>query len=188
MTKRQNYLWLDLETTGSDENVHHIIEIGAIITNDKLEFIDDWWTIVNPPSWAGMDDVVVRMHIKSGLLATFEDYGNDSWDIAQADGMIVEWLKGNGALQGGKIILAGSGVGHFDRRFIRKYMPLLEKRLTFAPFDVGQVRRFLTLAGVVGRPKDDPKTHRALKDAEEHLAEARKFIEWFRELGSRGDS
>jgi len=29
-------LWLDLEMTGLDENIHHIVEIAGIVTDLKL--------------------------------------------------------------------------------------------------------------------------------------------------------
>lgn len=171
-----NYLWLDLETTGSDETMHHIIEVGVAVTDPGLNIMDEGSWPVQPPTYDHMEDVVVRMHLDNGLLV----HSMGGYPLGAVEDEVLGTIQPH--LRGGRIILAGSGVGHFDRRFIRAQMPKLDKRLSFAPLDVGQVRRFLTLAGVVERPAVDPKKHRSLDDVHAHLAEARKYLAVFSTL------
>jgi oligoribonuclease (3'-5' exoribonuclease) len=65
------------------------------------------------------------------------------------------------------LILAGSGVSHFDNRFIKVQLPVSSKCLTFWSWDIGAVRRFLECAGVKG--VKNVKKHRAMDDIEQHI-------------------
>jgi oligoribonuclease (3'-5' exoribonuclease) len=71
-------------------------------------------------------------------------------------------------------ILCGSGVSHFDRRFLAEHMPRLTKWFRYYSIDVGVLRRSLELIGRTDAllSKQD-KAHRALADARYHLEEMR---------------
>lgn len=174
-------LWLDLETTGSSAEADDIIEVGAILTTADLEVVDDFEELVRPSDAAlgrMMRNAVVReMHEANGLLA---DVLRDDALEARPAGFVgfemTEWLKGNGAKEG-KVVLAGSGVGHFDRKFIDRQMPKLSKYLRYWCIDIGVIRRASEMWGGP-RPEvnhNDAKTHRALQDAYCHLEEARAY-------------
>jgi oligoribonuclease len=172
--------WIDLETTGSNEVEDDIIEVGLVVTDEYLNHREKrTWTVY--PQRAGrlldMDDVVVDMHTKSGLLADILKMKATPGNvISSVDISVSRALKPY--VIDGKIPLAGSGVSHFDMRFIKRYMPETAALLTFAPYDIGSVRRFLRLAGV--EIPDANLTHRALDDVEDHIAEARNYISGFR--------
>ena len=63
--------WMDLEMTGLDPAKHVIVEIATLITNDDLEVIAEGPELVihaTEEELAGMDEIVLEMHTKSGLL------------------------------------------------------------------------------------------------------------------------
>ena len=74
---------------------------------------------------------------------------------------------------GNHVALAGSGVGHFDRRFIRAQMPRTDKRFTYWAYDLGVIRRlFDRVHPDLVRPLPaGGKAHRGLADALDHRAE-----------------
>lgn len=43
-----NYLFLDLEMTGSEAGYHDIIQIGAVLTNDKFDVLAEYTSLVYP--------------------------------------------------------------------------------------------------------------------------------------------
>ena len=63
--------WMDLEMTGLSPETDVIVEIATILTDDDLNIVAEGPDLVihQPPSaLANMDDVVVQMHTRSGLL------------------------------------------------------------------------------------------------------------------------
>ncbi|HEY7821960.1 MAG TPA: exonuclease domain-containing protein [Acidimicrobiia bacterium] len=175
-----NYAWIDLETTGTDVTVDQIIEVGLVVTDEELRVLyEDSW-VVNDIQWPPtLSSVVVKMHVANDLLGevVFAS-GRDRVGIGAVDLAVATTL--NDWTKNGKIVLAGSGVGHFDRKFIDAHMPETAKRLTYWCLDIGVVRRFAMR--VLGeKPQDHPpKTHRALDDAQLHVEEARY---WREQLG-----
>ena len=170
-----NLAVIDLETTGTDENAGSILEVGVIIAGPDLVLLDaaSWLVHPNPDDLANMAPKVVEMHRTSQLLADLEAGDDvhlledvDLWLSALLDKFTVD----------GRIALAGSGVGHFDSRWLRRHLPHASKRLTYWAYDVGVVRRFLRdLCGWDIEPLNDAKPHRALDDAVLHLAEMRTY-------------
>ncbi len=173
-------LWLDLETTGTDETKDSIIEVGVIATTaDTLDEIGEWTAIVRPTDEAFgrllRTPVVRDMHTANGLLQLLDDDVERHHTIGAVDHQVTAWLAD---IAPGQWVLAGSGVGHFDRRFIKAQMPKLDRLLKHWCIDVGVVRRAYAMwtDTVEVRPEHVPgKTHRALDDARFHLEEARMW-------------
>lgn len=177
-----NLAFIDLETTGTDETNGSILEIGAIVTDEELQPLASWETLVDPQMAhvADMAPVVREMHTASGLLDQLdriapELVANTAPDgiryLPDADYRLAELLRPFTIR--GQIVLAGSGVGHFDARWIARHLPRTSKLLTFWTIDVGVVRRFLSMLADVDIPTlNDRKPHRALDDVRLHLAEA----------------
>lgn len=181
MPEPRYLLWADLETTGTDEKVDHVIEIGYIITTPTLHpVLENSW-VVTPPHWrAGTEarnrpeawpDVVREMHEANGLI-------NDIDTQVRRDAIHVQQLVIQDLMRFGKkhdFMLAGSGVSHFDRRFIQAQLPELEKWLQYPNLDVGVLRRAWQLFTPPNQhyPKlTQDKPHRALDDIRLHLQEA----------------
>lgn len=168
--------WLDLETAGTNERRDPIIEIGVALCADEPDqpIVDRWQVVVDPGEtfWqlfpGNVDDFVVEMHDTNGLWDEVRDGG---LNIGTADRRLAEWLKGHAGTR--RVVLAGSGVSHFDRRFITAQMPLSDQRFTFWSYDVGSVRRMLgrTAPSIVRPQPTGGKAHRALTDALDHREE-----------------
>src|SRR6478735_3548851 len=64
-------VWMDLEMTGLDPARHVIVEIATLVTDDDLNILQEGPDLVvhqDESALAEMDEVVVEMHTKSGLL------------------------------------------------------------------------------------------------------------------------
>jgi len=175
-------LFLDLECSGSHEDRDVIIEVGCILTSCSpgFEVIEEYSRPVQHPGLdvrSMMDEVVLAMHTRNGLLAEIESGIGATPDLVEQDvlKMIDEHAKDS------RVVLAGSGVAHFDRKFIKAEMPQLDHRLVYYSLDIGTTRRLARLAGLSLSP-DSGKPHRALPDAQLALAEARVYVEWLSRL------
>ncbi len=174
-------LWVDLETTGSEvEKGDEIIEFAAILTTLDLDELSSHETVIMPRALGlgrmMLHPVVRRMHETNGLLEELLE--NDYPFVGQAERFILQWLdlEFSKMTEKPKLVLAGSGVAHFDRKFIDKYMPQLARRLRYYTLDIGVVRRaHRWWLGEDLSTANDGKTHRAMDDIRCHLAEAREF-------------
>lgn len=178
-------LFCDLETTGTDRELDDIIEVGIAVFNWP-EFREVASLSLNilprPSAFERMDSkqVVREMHKLNGLYDEIAA-GEGAPDYASADAEIEEFLSRFGTRGASHIPLAGSGVLHFDRPFIKQNLPLFDARLTHWAYDVGVMRRMFLLAGA--RHADDSgKTHRALDDARVHAEEFKFYMERITEL------
>lgn len=191
-------VWLDLETTGNRDD-DKIIEIGAAVTDRDLNIIDNFETTVWPfPDMRkgttefrekllaetiipGTDPVVQRMHTVSGL---WRDVARDGIALPTADAELARFVR-RFSPDGDHLPLAGSGVSHFDRRYIRAQLPQSERRFAYWHYDIGVVRRFMSWWGIDAPASVAAKegiTHRALDDVHAHIAEAKA---WRRRLALR---
>lgn len=171
-------LWLDLETTGSRDDAR-IIEVGCVLTDatPQLSEISTFETIIGPyiKQTEIVDNVVFNMHNKSGLIDALLDPLLP--DVHEAEKMLLRWLREHAGTSDNHIPFAGSGVGHFDKKYIQRDWPTLTKKLTYWPYDVGVLRRFLRLAGWDLPAKEGDKPHRALADTLLHVEEARLYLD-----------
>lgn len=177
MTTPDYALFYDLETTGTDEAHDGILEVGCVLVDLRSPAASRTWHrdwLVRPTPAQSLrlqtNDAVHKMHVESGLL---DDLRGASFNAREIDERICSWLR---AITGSEkhVLSAGSGVAHFDRRFLKAHMPKLDRRLTYYSLDVGVIRRACDLSG---RPdlnldQETGKNHRALTDAKFH------YIEW----------
>lgn len=170
-------IWIDLETTGSSNDAD-IIEFGAVLTDGspELKQLGEYSaTLATDKEYEA--PVVVEMHERSGLTKALEK--PDFLLVSSLEQSVLRWINDTVGFSNEHMPWGGSGVGHFDSKFIRRDMPYLSKRLTYWVYDVGVLRRMLRLAGVsFDSPSGDSttKTHRALEDAKLHAQEARDYI------------
>ncbi|MDQ2737784.1 MAG: exonuclease domain-containing protein [Actinomycetota bacterium] len=186
----EHLMWIDLESTGLDDQLDEIIEVGAVVTDLDLNILGDFETIVLP-TWSGWERLrnntfVTEMHLANGL--QYELVGASETEIpgpfiADAErGLLVE-LDEIG-LGDASFYLAGSGVSHFDDDMLAHWMPTLFSRLHYAAIDMGTMRRFYKMStGSDLVTVNDDKTHRSMDDVRCHLAEARAFRAMFRRIG-----
>lgn len=170
--------WVDLETTGSHVEDDFIIEAAAVITNVTLDEIASWETVIKPahPSWMDRlekSEYVRNMHVKNGLVGDI--LAGKGMSLREADAEFLALLETHSRPH--QIALAGSGVKHFDRKFIADGFPRTNRFLTYYEIDVGGVRRFFRdVSGRTDLMQDvDDKPHRAMGDIRMHVDEARHY-------------
>lgn len=177
--------WLDLETTHLDERVGCIVEVGVIVTDERLDPLTTYETLVAPIGERAsltMDHEVRAIHERSGLLGDLQNAGGLGWlrTITDVEQEVCDLLDAWRTAEQPRLALAGSGVSHFDRRWLRAHMPRVERRMTYWSLDVGVVRRFVAQVDpALVRPTPAGKAHRALADARDALDEWRYYRAMF---------
>jgi oligoribonuclease (3'-5' exoribonuclease) len=199
--KNKSIAWWDLETTGNQAH-SDILEVGIVVTDMGLNVLGyEHWLNATPMTKLrilDIDPIVLDMHTKSGLWADLKRVANEAMpdasnplapqrglpSIGVIDANIAKWLMDlNGGTQ--HMAFAGSGVGHFDRQYINRDLPLSAKLMTYWPLDIGVVRRMNALAQIDAdllHQFTNEKPHRALHDAFLALQEARAWVNRSREL------
>lgn len=168
--------------TGLDPDLHSIVEIAALITDDDLEVVATGPDLViHQPEevLARMDDTVRAMHTDSGLLAAIRA---STVSLAEAGAAVLAFLRDHIA-EPGTVPLCGNSIGT-DRRFLARHLPEIEDLLHYRSIDVSTVkelaRRWQPSAYESAPPKAG--SHRALDDIIESLEELR----WYRRAGFIG--
>ena len=168
---------MDLEMTGLDQTRHVIVEIATLITDDELEVIAEGPDLVihqSDEELAKMDDIVVAMHTKSGLL---DEIRASTLTLEEAGAATLTFIKEH-VPEPQTVPLCGNSIG-MDRRFLAAYLPEIEEYLHYRSIDVS------TLKELARRWQPDalssaPKkatSHRALGDIVESVAELRYWRE-----------
>lgn len=172
-----NLVWMDLEMTGLDLDVHVIIEIATVVTDAELNTLAEGPTlaVAQPESaLADMDDWNVTHHTASGLLERVRREGVPLVEAEAQTLAFVEQYVGEGESP-----LCGNSIWQ-DRRFLAKYMPTLEGYLYYRNIDVSSVKELARLwrpdlaARVV-----KSNTHVALMDIRESIDELRFYRRHF---------
>ena len=165
---------MDLEMTGLDPERNVIVEIATIITDDDLNITAEGPDLViHQPDdqLVDMDDIVVAMHTRSGLLDAIRA-STVSHDDACAQ--TLAFLKAQ--LPEGQIPLCGNSIGT-DRRFLVRWMPAIDEYLHYRCVDVSTIKE-LSRRWYPDAYKSAPRKaggHRALDDIRESIEELRYF-------------
>jgi oligoribonuclease len=182
MSTDPTLVWLDLEMTGLDVKRCAIVEIGIVITGSDLAPVAELERVIWQPDdvLARMDPFVRDMHAKSGLLDRIRA---SKTSVAEAERDALALVSQHCDFREG--ILSGNSI-HTDRRFLARYMPLLEGFLHYRQLDVSSVK---VLAGAwypdLPRFEKGEKAHTALADLRGSLAELAYYRD---QLFRRGSS
>ncbi|MEX2430348.1 MAG: oligoribonuclease [Dehalococcoidia bacterium] len=176
MTERtERLVWMDLEMTGLDPERHRILETATLVTDAALNVVavGPVMAVHQPPEvLKAMEDWSRRTHTASGLLARVEGSKTDTREAERLTlKFIRQWVKE------GASPLCGNSV-HQDRRFLVREMPELNAYLHYRIIDVSSVKELVKRwypQELQAPPKR--RTHQALEDIEESIAELR----WYRE-------
>jgi oligoribonuclease len=166
---------MDLEMTGLDPSRHVIVEIATIITDNNLDIIAEGPDLVvhaSDAQLAEMDQVVVDMHTRSGLLDAIRD---STLGLADAGEQTLAFIRSH-VPEARSVPLCGNSIG-MDRRFLAAHLPDIEEHLHYRSIDVSSVKELVKrwypkLAS--GRP-NKTGTHRALDDIRASVDELRYY-------------
>ena len=172
ISREQRFVWLDLEMTGLDPETCAIIEIGVIITGPDLRPLAEMERVIWQPEEVlqRMEPVVKDMHTRNGLLQKVRA-SNTSLRVAERD--VTALVAEHCAL--GEGVLAGNSI-HTDRRFLIRYMPMLERYLHYRMVDVTSLK-VLTRAWYPNlvEPHKAPSGHTALADLRASISELQYY-------------
>jgi oligoribonuclease len=171
--------WMDLEMTGLDPARHVIVEIATLITDDDLQLVAEGPDLVvhaTDEQLAQMDDVVVTMHTRSGLLPEIR---SSAITLEEAGAATLAFLREH-IPDARTVPLCGNSIGT-DRRFLAAYLPEIEEHLHYRSVDVSTLKELIKrwnppLLDAAPRKSEG---HRALDDIRESLDELRYYRDAF---------
>jgi oligoribonuclease len=168
-------VWLDMEMSGLDPARERIIEIATILTDGQLvEIAVGPELVLHQPDeiLAAMDDWNTKHHGASGLT---ERVRQSQITDADAEAQTIAFIDAHVSTRD-RPVLAGNSI-HQDRRFIRRYMPALEKRLHYRMVDVSTIKELARrwYPQVIAKQPSKRDTHRALDDIRESIDELRFY-------------
>lgn len=169
-----NLIWIDLEMTGLDTNADHIIEVATIITDDRLNQIEEGPVVVihvDDTILDSMDEWNTTQHRSSGLV---DRVRNSRYSTADAERMTLEFVQKHVPAKCSP--MCGSGICQ-DRRFMARLMPDLENYFHYRNLDV---TTFKILAGrwAPGNETfDKDSKHLALDDIRDSIEELKFYRE-----------
>jgi oligoribonuclease len=176
VTVATDYLvWIDMEMSGLDPDRERVLELAAIITDKDLVIVAEGPELVLHQSdevLAAMDDWNTKHHGGSGLV---ERVRASTIDDAAADAAVRAFIDAH-VPASERPVLAGNSI-HQDRRFIRRYLPTLDRRLHYRMVDVSTVKELARRwypALYDSRPSKR-ESHRALDDIRESIDELRFY-------------
>jgi oligoribonuclease len=168
-------VWIDMEMTGLEPERERIIEMAVILTDGQLVEIAAGPAIVihqDDAVLAAMDDWNKKHHGGSGLV---ERVVASTITDADAETQTLAFINAHVGAKD-RPVLAGNSI-HQDRRFIRAYMPALEKRLHYRMVDVSTIKELARrwYPAVIAKQPAKKDTHRALDDIRESIDELRYY-------------
>lgn len=177
---KEAMLWLDLETTGLDPNEGAILEACAVLTDMDLNEIRRKKFVIGyerEDVIGMMDDYVLEMHLGNGLL---KEVWAASTKLYQVDEKLADLAQHHNLDMKCKVYLAGSSI-HFDRAWVKSYLPKLDEVLHYRMIDVSS---FTTaFPGVLARPKSGG--HRAEADIDNSISIHRELMSIVSEVKTR---
>ena len=166
---------MDLEMTGLDPDQDTILEIATLVTDDNLELIAEGPDLIihaSEQDLTGMDDVVVKMHTRSGLLSEVRE---STVSLAEAGAQTLAFLKQH-IDQARSVPLCGNSIGT-DRRFLAKHLTEIEEFFHYRSVDVSTIKELVRRWNpeVLASAPQKATGHRAMDDVRESLEELRHY-------------
>lgn len=164
--------FIDVETTGDDKKLHHLLQIAVIITDIKFNVIEEYETPIyqnKETMYNEANNDVKKMHSKTGLWDRVETEGKM---IEQVDAEVREMLE---EIWDGQwnVKIWGNSV-FFDNGFIQEYLPKSGELLGHQVVDVSSVLSFFRTIDDKVETNKLPTTHDALDDIRKTIDQARR--------------
>ncbi len=119
----QNLIWIDLEMTGLDPDVHKIIEIASIVTDSELNILAEGPVLAihqSEEELAKMDEWCTNTHTGSGLVERVRGSQiTEQEAVEQTIAFLEKWVPK------GVSPICGNSIGQ-DGRLLYRHMPELE--------------------------------------------------------------
>lgn len=173
----QHLIWIDLEMTGLNPETDLIIEIATIITDKDLNILAQGPVIAvhqSDEALAAMDDWNQLHHGQSGLIERVKaSTTNDAEAERLTIAFLEQWVPANTSP------ICGNSIGQ-DRRFLVRYMPVLEAYFHYRNIDVSTLKELAARWAPALKDGFKKETkHQALDDIIESIEELRYYREHF---------
>ena len=172
-----NLIWVDMEMTGLQPQVHRVIEVAAVITDAHLNILHECkvYAIHQPQEELDkMDEWNQTTHSRSGLI---ERVKQSTVTEEQAAALLREEFAR--FVPEGKSPMCGNTIGQ-DRRFMARWMPQLESFFHYRNLDVSTLKELARRwAPNVYRGFKKSTRHEALSDIIESIDELKYYRETF---------
>ncbi len=164
-------VWIDCEMTGLELGKDALIEIAALVTDADLNVLGEGVDVVihaDDDALAGMPEVVVEMHAKSGLT---EEVRRSTVSIEEAEALVLAYIK-EWVPDPRTAPLAGNSIAT-DRGFIARDMPALDNHLHYRMIDVSSIKELCRrwYPRIYYAQPEKGLSHRALADIRESIRE-----------------
>lgn len=166
--------WIDLEMTGLDVRKEVIIEVALVITDTRLQNLDQYHSVVrqDPVYLENMDEWNTKHHAMSGLVKQVPQ-GRELYKVE--DDLMALW---NEHSRNDKVVLAGNSIAH-DRLFIRKYFTRFAQHLHHRMLDVSALK--IVFRDLLKHEYEKPASHhRALEDVQASINELKEYLKYIR--------
>ena len=164
-------IWIDMEMTGLDVNRERIIEVAAIVTDKQFEILETFESVIfqDQSFLDNMDEWNTRQHNESGLVSQVPKAPKQKEVEEKLCHLVSRHFDKE------KAILCGNSISH-DRNFINIHMPRLSNLLHYRMLDVTAWKLIMNSRFKVEYKKK--RTHRAIDDIKESIAELKTFIDF----------
>ncbi|WP_422667452.1 oligoribonuclease [Buchnera aphidicola] len=166
---KNNLIWIDLEMTGLNPKIHHILEIATLITDINLNIISEGPVIAiyqKKKNLLLMNKWNEKTHTQNGLITRVQ---KSLYNEKKAEYATISFLKKWVPSQTSPI--CGNSIAQ-DRRFLFKYMPDLEKYFHYRYIDVSTIKELAYRWNPSILKKIHKKnTHNALEDIYDSIME-----------------
>ena len=171
-----NLAWLDLEMTGLDPEKDLILEIATIVTDRELQVIAEGPLMAihqDEAALSAMDSWCKDTHGKSGLI---DRVRTSAINELEAQARTIEFIARYCPQK--KVPLCGNTIGQ-DRRFLSRYMPLLNDFFHYRSVDVSTIKELVSRWYPTQKYNHaKSKQHKALDDIRESIAE----LDYYRKI------
>lgn len=175
------YISIDIETTGTNEERHQVLEIGAVYNQQGVDVMScpSFQVIVDPGEIIG---VPYAINMNSRIIQRLTKGEGEGPREAMHD--LMDWVYNIQRRFGvDRFHLIGKSVGKFDYHFLKRMFGWEERYFSHRHLDVGSL--FSTPEGISGQSdlcdlvaadaKIEGSPHEALYDARVSLELARRF-------------
>jgi oligoribonuclease len=174
---KTNLVWMDLEMTGFDPEIHAVTQISLVITNSELEVLYEGTEINIHQPEVVLDNA--SGWVKENAKDILQKSRASTVSIQEAENQLLQTIQKYTAEKCSP--LCGNSVWQ-DRRFIAKYFPKIDNYLLHRIIDISSIKELCKRWRPGEKVFEKKNTHTAFDDIKESIAE----LKYYREIGFIG--